>query len=43
MPYWERTGPAKSTLMKIIYGYYQPDAGTIRMNGKGDQVPFTSG
>ena len=26
-------GAGKSTLMSILYGFYQPDAGTIRVNG----------
>ncbi len=27
-------GAGKSTLMSILYGFYHPDAGTIRINGK---------
>ena len=27
-------GAGKSTLMSILYGFYHPDAGTIRVNGK---------
>ena len=27
-------GAGKSTLMSILYGFYQPDAGEIRINGK---------
>ncbi|BEV71394.1 MULTISPECIES: ABC transporter ATP-binding protein [unclassified Paludibacterium] len=31
-------GAGKSTLMSILYGYYQADAGTIRVNGKETQI-----
>src|SRR6187401_1917950 len=27
-------GAGKSTLMSILYGFYQPDAGSIRIDGK---------
>ena len=27
-------GAGKTTLMNILYGIYQPDSGTIRINGK---------
>ena len=33
-------GAGKSTLMSIVYGYYQADAGTIRVHGR--QVSVTS-
>ncbi|MCX7668855.1 MAG: ATP-binding cassette domain-containing protein, partial [Anaerolineae bacterium] len=31
-------GAGKSTLIKIIAGVYQPDAGTIRFNGRPVQI-----
>src|SRR3954470_4133895 len=31
-------GAGKSTLMKILYGVYRPDAGTIRIDGKPAQI-----
>ncbi len=33
-------GAGKSTLMKLLYGIHQPDAGTIRIDGK--PLPMTS-
>ena len=31
-------GAGKSTLMSILYGYYQADAGEIRVNGRPRQI-----
>jgi simple sugar transport system ATP-binding protein len=31
-------GAGKTTLMKILYGMYMPDAGTIRINGKEEKI-----
>lgn len=31
-------GAGKSTLMKILYGVYRPDAGTIQVDGKVEQI-----
>src|SRR5258708_35388970 len=32
-------GAGKSTLMKILEGVYRPDAGTIRLGGRGGTFP----
>ena len=32
-------GAGKSTLMSILYGFYQADAGEIRINGKAIRIP----
>ena len=32
-------GAGKSTLMSILYGFYQADAGTIRVNGREVSIP----
>ena len=34
MPCWEKTAPGKSTLMRQLYGLYQPDEGEILIDGK---------
>jgi inositol transport system ATP-binding protein len=35
-------GAGKSTLMKVLIGMYQPDAGTIFLDGKEVQIPDTA-
>ena len=35
---WAKTGPARSTLMNILYGLYQPDEGQILVHGQPVQM-----
>jgi len=34
-------GAGKSTMMKMLYGLYRPDGGTIKINGKVRRVRFS--